>query len=150
MLRTQVLIPFSFCFLAACHGTRPDNIGIMDGHLTPCPPKPNCVSTSSTDGEHNIAPFPLQKGPADSLDRLRKIIKDQPRTTMVTDANGYMHVEFESLIMRFVDDVEFFLPAGGKQIEARSASRLGHSDLGVNRKRMEELRRSYEASAAEK
>lgn len=146
MNRLKLFIPLSL--LAACQGSRPTNIGVVDGHLTPCPEKPNCVSTSSSDAGHSIAPFPLQGDGSRSFSLLRKIITESPRTTVVKDEPNYMHVEFQSLILRFVDDVEFYLAEGSDRIETRSASRLGRSDLGVNRNRIEELRQRYEAAAA--
>ncbi|HEY9596037.1 MAG TPA: DUF1499 domain-containing protein, partial [Cyanophyceae cyanobacterium] len=45
--------------------------------------------------------------------------------------------------MGFVDDVEFFLDDNANVIQVRSASRLGESDLGVNRKRIETIRAEF-------
>jgi len=65
------------------------------------------------------------------------------RTTIVAEKEDYLHAEAKSLIFRFVDDVEFYFPATEKLIHVRSASRVGHSDLGVNRKRVEEIRSRF-------
>lgn len=75
---------------------------------------------------------------ANSHKRLLALLASQPRVTVVSTENNYIRAEFTSRLLRFVDDVEFLL--GPQAIEVRSASRLGHSDLGVNRARLEQLR----------
>jgi uncharacterized protein (DUF1499 family) len=65
------------------------------------------------------------------------------RMKIVEEKDDYLHAEARSLIFRFVDDVEFYLPAPEKVIHVRSASRVGYSDMGVNRKRVEEIRRRF-------
>jgi uncharacterized protein (DUF1499 family) len=72
--------------------------------------------------------------------RLATIVRSLPRTTVVTETDAYLYVEFTSALFRFVDDVEFFADGNAKLIHVRSASRLGKSDLGVNRKRIEAIR----------
>jgi uncharacterized protein (DUF1499 family) len=74
---------------------------------------------------------------------LKKIIAESPRARIVTETDDYLHAEFTSLVFRFVDDVEFYIDRRFKLVLFRSASRAGHSDLGVNRRRMEELRRKF-------
>ncbi len=77
---------------------------------------------------------------------LKKIILQMKRTKIVTETNVYLHVEFTSAIWRFVDDVEFFFDGAKKLVHVRSASRLGYSDFGLNRKRVENIRKAWEAS----
>lgn len=67
-----------------------------------------------------------------------------PRTKLVEEDETYLHYEFTSLLLRFVDDVEFLFADETKTIHFRSASRTGHSDFGVNRRRMEEIRKLVE------
>jgi uncharacterized protein (DUF1499 family) len=124
--------------LSACSGSPPSDIGVHAGHLTGCPSSPNCVSSQATDSEHQIAPLALPEDPKNSRSRLLALLTSQPRVTIVSAQNNYIHAEFTSHLLRFVDDVEFLL--GPQAIEVRSASRLGHSDLGVNRARVEQLR----------
>jgi uncharacterized protein (DUF1499 family) len=124
--------------LSACSGTPPTDLGVHNGHLTRCPPSPNCVSSQASDSEHKVAPLPLSGDLEQSRSRLLALLVSQPRVTVVAEQNNYIHAEFTSRILRFVDDVEFLL--GPQAIEVRSASRLGHSDLGVNRARVEQLR----------
>jgi uncharacterized protein (DUF1499 family) len=109
-------------------------------HLSPCPSSPNCVSTQAQDESHAIAPLRYQKTRAEAKEALKTIIRTLPRTKLVEEDDTYLHYEFTSLLLRFVDDVEFLFDDEAKTIHFRSASRTGYGDLGVNRRRMEEIR----------
>jgi len=121
-------------------GTRPTNIGVTDGKLLACPDSPNCVSSQSTDAEHKIAPLGYIGDPAKALADLKAVIENMPRTKIITAEGNYIYAEFTSAFMGYVDDVEFYLNIDKSLIEVRSASRLGQSDLGVNRDRVEAIR----------
>jgi uncharacterized protein (DUF1499 family) len=108
--------------------------------LAPCPSSPNCVSTQAQDEQHAIAPLRYQRSKAEAKEALRTIVLSLPRTRLAEEDDTYLHVEFTSLLLRFVDDVEFLFDEETKTIHFRSASRIGHSDFGVNRRRMEEIR----------
>jgi uncharacterized protein (DUF1499 family) len=110
--------------------------------LAPCPASPNCVSTLSSpeDPRHSIAPYRYSKTRSDAILSLKAVIAGLPRTRLVQEDDTYLHYEFTSLLLRFVDDVEFFIDDDAKTIHFRSASRTGYGDLGVNRRRMEDLR----------
>lgn len=120
-------------------GKRPNNLGVSDGKLAPCPNTPNCVSSHS-DAEHSINPLTYNSTPAKALADLKTVIQDMKKTKIITENENYLYAEFTSAIMGFVDDVEFYLDKDAKVIHVRSASRLGKSDLGVNRKRIETIR----------
>jgi uncharacterized protein (DUF1499 family) len=113
---------------------RPDNLGVRNGRLAPCKRSPNCVSSQAdpADREHYIAPL------SGTMAAVRAAVKAMPRTTIVSENESYLHAEFRTRIMRYVDDVEFFVD--GTVIQVRSCSRLGRRDFGVNRKRVEALR----------
>jgi uncharacterized protein (DUF1499 family) len=121
-------------------GTRPTNIGVTDGKLLACPDSPNCVSSQSIDAEHKIAPLTYTGDPAKALADLKAVIENMPRTKIITAEGNYIYAEFTSAFMGYVDDVEFYLNTDKGIIEVRSASRLGKSDLGVNRDRVEAIR----------
>jgi uncharacterized protein (DUF1499 family) len=123
-------------------GSPPINIGVNNGRLAACPASPNCVSsgTPSSDSQHAIAPLPLSGDLPTVMANLKQVIQAMPRTNIIKETNNYLYVEFSSSLMRFVDDVEFYLDESSKTIQVRSASRLGESDLGVNRQRIEEIR----------
>jgi uncharacterized protein (DUF1499 family) len=116
-------------------GTKPNNLGVKDGKLTACPGTPNCVNSQSTNTQFKIEPLP-----AVAISELQKVIEKMEKTKIVESTDNYLYAEFQSKLMGFVDDVEFYLDPQANVIHVRSASRLGKSDLGVNRKRIEEIR----------
>jgi uncharacterized protein (DUF1499 family) len=103
------------------------------------------VSSQSTDKDHAVEPIRFSGTSADAMADLNKVISGMPRAQIVTITDTYIHAEFTSALFRFVDDVEFCLDENTRTIHLRSASRMGSSDLGVNRKRTEELRLSINA-----
>ena len=143
-LHSSWLLLLPAFLLVGCQGTRPVNLGARDGRLLPCPSSPNCVSSQATDEEHRVAPLAYAGSVDDAMNRLTAIIRSLPRTAVITDTGTYLHVEFTSALFRFVDDVEFLADSSAGVIHVRSASRLGTSDLGVNRKRVEEIRRRWQ------
>jgi uncharacterized protein (DUF1499 family) len=122
----------------------PVPLGVRDGRLADCPNSPNCVSTRAADEAHRIAPLTYSGDAAAAWEQLRTVIAAQPRARVVTATDSYLHAEFRSLVFRFVDDVEFLLDPGAGAIHFRSASRVGYSDFGVNRRRMERIRRAFD------
>jgi len=112
--------------------------------LPPCPSSPNCVSTLARDW-HAIAPLRYTSTKAEAVRRLLAVLRAIPRTTIVESGHDSVRVEFRTLIFRFVDDAQFVFDDKTKTIHFRSASRLGYSDMGVNRRRMEEVRKAFEA-----
>jgi uncharacterized protein (DUF1499 family) len=110
-------------------------------HLAPCPSSPNCVSTQAPDEQHAITPLRYQKNQAAAKAALKAAVLSLPRTKLVDDDESYLHFEFTSLLLRFVDDVEFLFDDEARTIHFRSASRIGYGDFGVNRRRMEEIRK---------
>jgi uncharacterized protein (DUF1499 family) len=123
-----------------CSAARPKELGLVNGVLRPCPDTPNCVSSEAgTQESHRIAPLEAVNGRYE-MGRLSAILKRWPNTVVVTDSGTYIHAEFTTKLMRFVDDVEFRYDAAAEVVHVRSASRIGRSDLGANRKRIEALR----------
>ena len=114
------------------------------GEFAPCPDSPNCVSTQASDRQHAIDPYPFSGSANAAKARMLAIINDMPRSTVITDGENYLYVEFRSHIFRFVDDVELFFDEADSLVHFRAASRTGYSDMGVNRKRMEEIRVRFE------
>ena len=125
---------FLFFMLIACSGERPENLGISNHKLQPCPNTPNCVSSESIDEAHKIAPL------ASNLDDIKKLLSTMDQVSIQVDQDNYLYAEFTSAIMGFVDDVEFYYSPTENRVHVRSASRLGKSDLGVNRQRIEDIR----------
>ena len=115
-------------------------IGIVDGKFYPCPNTPNCVSTQATDAKHKISPISYSGAMSEVKEKIIKIVNSLKRTKIITNTENYIHAEVRTATFKFVDDVEFFFDDSEKIVQFRSRARSGHSDMGVNRKRMEKIR----------
>jgi uncharacterized protein (DUF1499 family) len=115
--------------------------------ISPCPESPNCVSSQSTDSAHFIEPLRYIGNLADARQKLIKLLENSKRTHLIRVETDYIHAEFRSLIFSFVDDVEFYFSSEDRIVHVRSASRTGYYDFGVNRRRVERLRATFENSA---
>jgi uncharacterized protein (DUF1499 family) len=124
----------------------PGNLGVRNGKLAPCPNSPNCVSTQSPDPRHQIDPIPYTTSPAEAKATLVEIVRSMERTRIIRDDPTYIHAEFRTKGIGYVDDVEFSLDQEAGVIHFRSSARLPYYDWGVNRKRMEEIRVGFEAT----
>lgn len=107
--------------------------------LAPCPKTPNCVSTQASDPEQHLAPIPFTGDLDTARTRLLAMLSHESRVEIVEARPDYVHAVFTTLIFRFKDDVEFAFDTEAKVIHFRSASRVGHGDLGTNRRRMERM-----------
>lgn len=107
--------------------------------LQPCPSKPNCVSSQAND-EHAIKPFTLANHSTLDESALIAVIQSMNTKVIVTQNDHRIHAEFTSRLFGFVDDVDLVLDTKQHVIHVRSASRTGHYDFGVNRRRVETLR----------
>lgn len=126
-------------------GRRPTDLGVRQGRLKPVPATPNAVSSQATDAGHTVAPLRYDGDRDGAMQVLVEILRATPGVTIVTRSPDYLYAEFRSALMGFVDDVEFYLPETGKLVHVRSASRLGYSDLGANRRRVESLRKQFQS-----
>jgi uncharacterized protein (DUF1499 family) len=126
--------------LFSCAGTRPKDLGLHGSVLRPCPSSPNCVSSDAGDASHRVEAFALAVPAPDAWRASRAAVAALPRTLIVSETADYLHAECASALFGFVDDLELHLRASEGRIAVRSASRLGHSDMGVNRRRVEGLR----------
>lgn len=126
-------------------GNVPTNLGVTDnGKLLSCPPSPNCVVSGEADEDHYIKPLSYESDRTEAFNNFVKILSVVPDTKIVEQKEDYIRTESRSKIMGFVDDAEFYFPSNEKVIYWRSASRLGESDLGVNRRRLEQIRLAFE------
>ena len=124
-------------------GNPPTNLGVSDGQLSKCPDSPNCVVSQTDDDAHYIQPLNYQSDRDSAYDSLVKVLSVVPNTEIVEQTDDYIRTQSTSKIMGFVDDAEFYFPAEEKVVHWRSASRLGESDLGVNRRRLEQIRLAF-------
>jgi uncharacterized protein (DUF1499 family) len=137
------LLPLSVV-LTACSSNGPPVYGGSDRKLSPCPESPNCVSSQSADEKHFVEPFAYKGSLEQTRDAIIAVIKSMKRSTIVINKEDYVRAEFRSTLFRFVDDVECYFNDAEKRVHVRSASRVGYSDLGVNRRRIEKMRTKYE------
>lgn len=129
-------------------GQAPADLGVRDGRLKAPSTTPNSVSSQAglwqghpRQQEAAIAPLPLLNGDgAATMARLQALLSARADVRLVSVRGDYMLAEFTTRLMRYTDDVEFWLDPVNGVVQVRSASRLGESDLGANRQRIEALR----------
>lgn len=137
----QTIQPGAIATLLSFPGTRPSRLGVKEGHLTPCPTSPNCVSSQGVssqgvssqtidDPDHDIAPLAYEGSATEAFDRLKLVLETFDNAEIVDSDDHYLYAEFTIPVFGFVDDVEFYLDEATAEIQVRSASRLGESDLG--------------------
>ncbi len=128
-------------------GTAPADLGAREGRLKAPSTSPNSVSSQTElwpghpqAAQARIAPLPLAGDGAATMARLQAIVQATPGARVVTVEPGYLYATFTTPLMKYTDDVEFLLDAAAGVVHVRSASRLGRSDLGANRQRIEAIR----------
>jgi len=107
--------------------------------LRPCPSSPNCVSTQDDDATHGATPIAFSGSAQGAMAAVLASLGALDRIEVVERDDRYVHAVATTRLLRFKDDVELLVDADGGVIHYRSASRVGHSDLGVNRRRMDAL-----------
>lgn len=122
---------------------RPQNLGATDGRFAPCRRTPNCVSSQApvADAEHSIAPIAFAGDTPAAMAAARAALAQVPGARVIREEGAYVYAEVRSRLLGFVDDVELLFDAPAGVFHVRSASRLGRRDFGVNRARVEKLRR---------
>lgn len=125
---THLLISLT---LALFHlvGPVPADLGVHNGALSPCPSPAHCARANWAVAD-----------PEAALAALRPVIAAAPRTQVLEQSDGYLHATASSALFGFVDDLELYADVERSVLQARSLSRLGDSDLGVNGRRLAELR----------
>lgn len=139
-----IVMTIGLMWIAGCAGERPNSLGAKGGLLTACPSSPNCVSSQADDEKHRIAPLLFGGDREEAFTRLKLVLGQRRDTTIIDEKPGYLRVELRTTF--FVDDGEFLLDPAHSIIHVRSASRLGYSDMGKNRSRLEEIRRQFRAA----
>ena len=141
-LITASLLLCLLFWLLAQQSTQHPELGVREGHLLPCPATPNCVSSQAdpADKIHYLPPISFSTTPERAWKSLERLVHSQPAAEVTESTATYLRAEFRSRIFGFIDDVEFLLDPETQRIHFRSASRVGHSDFGANRLRMESIR----------
>lgn len=145
ILFTLVFAVFVLFFILGIMSKSGEAPGLLDGRLSKCPAKPNCVSSEyNDDASHYIDPINMpEEITVNSLSILKNIVQDMGGT-IKAESDPYLAATFTSALFRFVDDFEIRVDPAQKVIHIRSASRVGHSDRGVNKKRAEQLKQLYQ------
>ncbi|MCW8882814.1 MAG: DUF1499 domain-containing protein [Sedimenticola sp.] len=150
VVTSAILIAIALLIVFSLHGMnqRAKAPGLTGGILSKCSDKPNCVcSESGNDASHSIEPIAIpQDSSFDTLSLLKESIEEMEGNIMLQKEN-YIAATFTSAIFRFVDDLEVRIDSAGKVIHIRSASRVGYSDFGVNRERVEKFKEIFRAKA---
>ena len=145
-MNKQIMIVLtSLIFFTGCTGVIP-KMGIENGQLIQCPTTPNCVNSQAKDKKHYIEPILMTGTPLEVKNHILKILNELKRAKIIVAEDHYIRVEFISKVFRFIDDLEFYFPNTKSKemtIHVRSASRVGYSDFGVNRKRIEQIRNKF-------
>ena len=126
ILALVLFLIFRFSMLGKKSQSMNPLLGIENGKLRPCGPKPNCASGSFPAVDKNL---------------LIEAVKEIKNAKVIIISENYLHATITSSLFGFVDDLEFYFPPGEPVIYYRSASRVGHSDLGQNQKRINQLTR---------
>ena len=129
---------------------RPATVGVIGGRLQACDPdKSNCVCSQHklegrSLGPHYVQPFAFEGDPGDAMSRVMAVLMQQKNCRIVVNRPDYVHAEYTTETLGFIDDVEFLLSAPEQVIHVRSASRLGLTDFGLNRARVKDLREAFD------
>ncbi len=150
---TRLVLVGAICigglFFMSYSTQKPDGSGVTNGRLTACPDSMNCIcSQVDVNDPHFIAPLPYIDGSGEQTrERIVAAIRSLPRAQISEESRNYIQAQCTSLLFRFVDDLECYFDDDAKLVHFRSASRVGKSDLGVNRKRVEQLKAAVQESS---
>jgi uncharacterized protein (DUF1499 family) len=134
-------------FLFGCMISKTSNLAVKvtagKNRLAPCPKSPNCVSSKGPMDEHHIQPLHYTGNKEAAYQKLVTLISSHQRARIVAKEANYLKAKFRSAILEFVDDVKFLFSADQPVIDVRSASRVGYYDFGMNRRRIEDIRKRW-------
>ncbi len=142
MVAALVLLIGATLVVLSLASRKAPTLGLVDGRLRVCPPTPNCVCSDHPAEASAVAPLRFRGDPSSAWQRLKQAVVATGGEIDV-EQDGYLHARYVTRWLRFVDDVEFRLDQAGGLIHVRSASRVGHSDFGANRRRLEAIRAAF-------
>ena len=114
---------------------RAPKLGVVGGRLTDMPESPNAVSSQTSDEDKKVEPFPYKETKASTMDGIKLSVKAYGNAEIVEEKENYLRLVFTTGLMRYKDDGEFYFDDQEKVVHFRSASRMGYSDMGLNRER---------------
>ena len=143
MFRSVIGVLMVMGLLFGCAGKPPEKRGVEAGNLLACPDRPNCVSTAEEPSARYVPPLEYTVPREEAIAAMTQIVSGMKNTNIREKKDGYFWVECTSMIFGFVDDLEIYFPKEKQEVYIRSAARLGYSDIGVNRKRVEKIRELF-------
>lgn len=147
LIVAPILVLVVVAFLGMKNTRTPSGLGLVNGELAPVPKSPNAVSSQTDDPQKRVAPFPFKESLKSTRKAIKRALEAYGNITVQAEKENYLHAVSTTKWMRFKDDLEFFFDEKEKVVHFRSASRVGYSDLGVNRKRYRELMKYYTANS---
>lgn len=130
-------------YMVVKNNLTPNNLGVNNGQLAQMPNKPNAVSSQTEEKDKKVEALEFKGNLKDSKDQVVKAIENYGNAKIIKNESNYMYVVFTTGIMKYHDDVEFYFDELKKLIHIRSASRIGYSDMGLNRERYNKLKEFY-------
>jgi uncharacterized protein (DUF1499 family) len=125
-------------------GNRVPELGVKDGKLAEISSKPNNVSSQADDPNKKVDTLTFKDSPAETMNALKRAVADYGGGKIAAESEDYLYVIFTTSLMRYRDDVEFWLDVENKLVHFRSSSRAGYSDMGLNRKRYDSIAELYQ------
>lgn len=142
---TVLLLGLGFTLYLNLHNPE---LGVTDGKFQPLSERPNGVSTEAVDSDKRVAPLPFKEDAKATMKAIKSALNASGSFEIVSETDDYLRVVFITPTMRFRDDAEFWLDPDKRVVEFRSQSRLGYSDMGLNRARYDALANRYLASSS--
>lgn len=119
-------------------------LGVNNGKLAPISSKPNNVSSQTDIPEKQVAPLAFKASTQATIAAIKAAVNQYGGAKLEQESDDYLYFVFTTSLMKYHDDVEFWLDVEQQQVHFRSASRAGLSDMGLNRKRYEAIAELYQ------
>ena len=148
MKKMVYLIPAIFLFLLVIFAIlsgisrKTPETALVKGRLRPCPGAPNCVCSETPESPFFVEPLEFTEPPGEAWARAKGLMQSLGGRIEIEE-EGYLRAVFTTKVFRFRDDVELRMETERRRIHIRSASRVGYSDFGQNRKRAEKIRAGF-------
>lgn len=130
-------------YMLVKNNSMPENLGVNNGRLAKLSNKPNAVSSQTDEKDKRVEALKFKGNLENSKNEIYKAIENYGNAKTVRNEKNYLYVIFTTGKMKYHDDVEFYFDESEKLIHFRSSSRVGYSDLGLNRERYNELKEFY-------
>lgn len=140
ILVVTTLVALTFTIYSNLHAP---TLGVTSGKFQPLSTRPNGVSTQATDPSKLIEPLPFKADTHQTMQAIKAALQSYGDYEIRDESKDYLRVIFITPNARFRDDAEFWLDESKREVQFRSQSRLGYSDMGLNKIRYEALRKSY-------